>query len=80
MASIKEVSTQFGNATYNICDTEGGETFSIYRGYGLNGDKFTAEDQLQVGAEVVVLGTLVNFKGNTPQMTTGSQIVSYENK
>ena len=80
VASIKEVSTQFGNATYNICDTEGGETFSIYRGYGLNGDKFTAEDQLQVGAEVVVLGTLVNFKGNTPQMTTGSQIVSYENK
>lgn len=74
--SIKEVNTQFGNATYSIGDAEGGETFSIYRGYYLNGDKFTAEDQLKVGDEVLVSGNLVNFKGNTPQMTTGSKIVS----
>ena len=74
---IKEFSTQYGNATYTIGDSEGGVTLSIYRGKGLKGGKFTSEDQLQVGAEVVVLGTLVNFKGNTPQMTTGSQLVSY---
>ena len=30
--SIKELSTQFGNATYNIGEAEGGTTFSIYRG------------------------------------------------
>lgn len=76
IASVTEVSTQFGNATYTI--TDGGATFSIYRGYWLNGDKFTSADQIKVGAEVVVNGTLVNFKGNTPQMTTGSKIVSYD--
>lgn len=76
IATIKEVSTQFGNATYSISDDT--TDLSIFRGYWLNGDKFTAADQLKVGAEVVVLGTLVNFKGNTPQMTTGSKIVSYK--
>lgn len=74
--SIKEVSTQFGNATYSISD--GTSTFSIFRGYWLNGDKFTSADQLKTGAEVVVNGTIVNYMGNTPQMTTGSKIVSYK--
>ena len=74
VTAIKELSTQYGNATYSIGDET--TSFSIYRGNYLNGDKFTSEDQLKVGDEVVVCGTLVNFKGNTPQMTTGSKIIS----
>ena len=77
VASITELSTSYGNATYTISDQGGSTTFSIYRGYGLNGDKFTSEDQLKVGATVIVKGTIVNYKGNTPQLTTGSQIVNY---
>lgn len=77
VVSIKELSTQFGNATYNVGDSENSTSFSIYRGLGLDGAKFTSEDQLAVGAEVVVCGKLVNFKGNTPQMAQGSSIVSY---
>lgn len=77
--AIAELSTSFGNATYTIADAaDATEGLSVYRGYYLNGDKFTKEDELQVGAEVVVCGTLVNFKGNTPQFTTGSKIVSYK--
>lgn len=75
VASITELSTSFGNATYTI--TDGSASLQVYRGYGLDGAKFTSEDELVVGAEVVVHGTLVNFKGNTPQFTTGSTIVSY---
>ena len=67
------MSTQFGNATYAI--TDGTSTLSIYRGYGLNGDKFTSAEQIKVGAEVEVYGTLVNYMGNTPQMTTGSKLI-----
>ena len=74
--SITDVSTSFGNATYVITDEGGNATLQVYRGYHLNGDKFTSEDQLTVGAKVVVKGTLVNFKGNTPQYTTGSRLVS----
>lgn len=78
IASITEISTSFGNATYMIKDAEGTETFQVYRGYYLNGDKFTSEDQLKVGAEVLISGELVNYMGNTPQLTTGSKLVSYK--
>ena len=76
--SVGEVSTSFGNATYIITDEGGTATLQVYRGFGLNGDKFTAEDQIKAGAKVVVKGTLVNYMGNTPQYTTGSQLVSYD--
>ncbi|MDE6574187.1 MAG: OB-fold nucleic acid binding domain-containing protein, partial [Muribaculaceae bacterium] len=75
IASITELSTSFGNATYVI--TDGSAKLQVYRGYWFNGDKFTSESQLAVGAEVVVSGKLVNYMGNTPQFTTGSMIVSY---
>jgi len=77
ISSIKEVSTSFGNATYAISDdgTTAGE-FSIFRSYYIGGEKFTAEDQIKVGDKVVLYGALVNFKGNTPQMAQGGQIVT----
>ncbi len=73
---VKEVSTSFGNATYSLTDN-GSNSLDVYRGYWLNGDKFTSADQLQPGAEVIVYGVLVNYKGNTPQFTQGSQVYSY---
>ncbi len=74
IASVSEISLDFGNATYTI--TDGATTFSIFRGYSFNGDKFTSEDAIKAGDEVVVFGKLVNYKGNTPQLTQGSRIVS----
>ncbi len=70
---IKELSTQFGNATYTI--TDGTSDLSVYRGYGLDGAKFTAEDELAVGDVVVIKGALVNYMGNTPQYNSGSWII-----
>lgn len=73
--SIKEINTQqYGNATYTI--TDGYSDLDVFRGFYLNGDKFTAADQIKVGDEVVVSGTLVNYKGNTPQFTSGSKLLS----
>lgn len=80
VTAVSDISTSFGNATYKIADVEGGETLGVYRGFWFNGDKFTSESQLQVGAEVIVTGDLVNFMGNTPQFTTGNHIVSYNGK
>ncbi len=76
VSSIKEISTQFGNATYTITSEGTTTPFSIYRGYYLNGDKFTSADQLKIGDEVVVCGKFVNYMGNTPQMNTGSKLIS----
>lgn len=77
VSEIREISTDFGNATYYISadGTKDGAQFSIYRGYYLGGERFTSEDQLKVGDEVVLFGDLVNYKGNTPQMTQGGRIV-----
>lgn len=76
--SITELSTSFGNATYVIADqTNSTEGLLVYRGYGLDGEKFTSEDQLEVGALVVVSGTLVDYNG-TFEFTTGSKITSYK--
>lgn len=81
VSQVKEIDTgQYGNATYYISEdgttNTNSDQFYVYRGYNMNGDKFTSEDQLKVGMKVVVLGDIVNFKGNTVEMTQGSRIVS----
>ncbi len=77
ISAVKEISTSFGNATYSIVDSEGGTSLDVFRGYWLNGDKFTSENQLEAGAEVIVFGNLVNYKGNTPQFAQGNRVYSY---
>ena len=76
MSQIKEVSAQFGNATYWISDDGSTDNqLNVFRGKYLNGEKFTSEDQLKVGDEVVILGKLTTYNGD-PQVNTGSSIVS----
>ena len=70
---VTEVSTSYGNATYII--TDGTSDLKVFRGYYLNGEKFTAEDQIAVGQEVVVLGQLTSYNGE-PQVNKNSKIIS----
>ena len=74
---IDEVSTSYGNATYWIGDGAeySSDDLEIFRGYYLEGENFTAEDQIKVGDNVIVYGKLVDYKG-TKEMTTGSSIYS----
>ncbi len=78
ISKISEVSVDFGNATFYISDggTTNEDQFCVYRAYYLDGDKFTSADQIKVGDEVVVKGNLVNYRGNTPELNQGGQIVS----
>lgn len=76
IASITEVSTSYGNATYSISDDgTTTTTLQVFRGYYLDGEKFTAEDQIKVGDEVVVYGKLTLYNG-TNEINTGSSIYS----
>jgi hypothetical protein len=77
VSKIDKIEIEFGNATYFICDDEKGmgKSLEIYRGYSLNGEKFTKSDEIKAGDLVVVQGTIVNFKG-TLEFTTGSKILS----
>ena len=71
------IDTTYGNATFFISDdgTENGK-FTIYRSYYFNGDKYSSTSQLKAGDKVVLLGKLINFKGNTPEMNTGGKLIS----
>lgn len=76
ITEIKNVDTGYGNAEYYINDTESTEgQLKIYRGYYFDGDKFTSEDAIKVGDEVVIYGELADYYG-TPQIAQGSSIYS----
>ncbi|MDE6288815.1 MAG: choice-of-anchor J domain-containing protein, partial [Muribaculaceae bacterium] len=68
---------QYGNASYYIGDADNNVTLYVYRGYGLNGAKFTSKDQLEVGKEVIIQGNLTTYNGN-PQIAQGSKIIMYD--
>lgn len=74
ISSISSISTSYGNATYNISD-DGTDTntLTVFRGYYLNNEKFTSEDQLKVGDEVIVVGKLLMYN-STPEMDKGNYI------
>ena len=58
----------FGNASYWIsADGTENDEFQIFRSLYFNGEKYTEGTDIQVGDEVIVYGSLMNYKGNTPE-------------
>lgn len=55
-----------GNANYYITD-DGSNKIYIFQSYYLGNRKFTADDKLNDGDEVIVCGKFTNYKGNTPE-------------
>ena len=70
ISSIKEVSTSYGNATFNLGD------LVVFRAKYLNNEKFTSEDQIKVGDVVVIVGQLTNY-GGTLEFNSGCYIDSF---
>ena len=76
ISQIESVSTQYGNANYFISDD--GTTanqLKVFRGKYLNGNKFTAANQISEGKKVVIQGKLTLYNG-TPQVAKDSKIIS----
>lgn len=77
VVSIEKFDASYGSMKYYISD-DGTPTnqFYVYNGYaGPNRTKFTGEDALKAGDEVVICGNLVVFSG-TKEFQTGNYIVS----
>ena len=74
IVSIKEVSAQYGNGTFNISD--GKQEIIVYRAKYLNNEKFTSEDQIKVGDVVLICGQLTNYNG-TLEFNSGCYIDSF---
>ncbi|MBR4521214.1 MAG: chitobiase/beta-hexosaminidase C-terminal domain-containing protein [Paludibacteraceae bacterium] len=76
ISTITEVSTNHGNATYNISDD--GTTSSemiVYRGKKQGNQAFTSEDDIKQGDFVIVYGDLTEYN-NAMQMASGNYIYS----
>lgn len=91
ICSDPSVSTSYGNADYYI--SEDGEeyktadgsynpakTIKVFRGYYLNGDKFTDEnkDKIKKGQKVLIYGKLLLYSGVTPEIDSGNNLVSIQ--
>ena len=72
ITEIREVNTQYGNATY-ILDNG----FKIYRGKWIDGNPFGSVDQIKVGAYIVVYGVLKNYNGQL-ELDKNSQVIAYQ--
>ncbi|MCQ2166991.1 MAG: hypothetical protein MJY49_06165, partial [Bacteroidales bacterium] len=81
VSTVKEISVEFGNGTFDITDTKSFDTepFTCYRVKYIGGADFTSSDQINVGDEVVVKAQLLNYKGNTPETNNG-EVVSHNGK
>ena len=88
VSKIDEISTSYGNATFYLSDdgthkgsynsdgTGDANWFEVYRGYWLNGAKFTKGDEFSVGDELVVTGLLMSYKGTPETNQNTASVVS----
>ncbi len=77
VSEITDISAQYGNATFNMSDTEDGTAnkFTVYRAKGLGGENVTDEKFIKQGDLVVIYGKVTNYKGNTPETVQGAAYV-----
>lgn len=74
---IKELSTTYGNATFWISnDGSADNKLYVFQMYDFGGAKFSDESKLKIADDVVVYGKLQNYKGESPQISRGGQLVS----
>lgn len=77
---IKSVDTgTYGNAEYSLSADGTTDTLLVYRGYYLEGHKFTNADQIKVGDKVIVKGKLIEYNG-TLELGTRNFIYSLNGK
>ena len=73
----------FGNVTFKMGDSKDAtELFTAYQVAGSDGEKLADGYEVPAGAEVVIYGPLVNYKGNTPETSgkSAAQIVTINGK
>lgn len=82
VSKIDEISVSYGNATYYLSDNgkhEDGKWLEVYRGYWLNGDKFTKGNEFAIGDQLTICGQLMSYKG-TPETVQNTAYVVAQKK
>ena len=80
VTAVEEISTSYGNATFDIADNAGDATvLKVYRAKDAEGQKITDENIVKVGDEVVVQGKLQKYVKNdvvTPEVAQNGKILT----
>lgn len=69
-----------GSIQFKMQDKDVENELLVYYCDNLGKKPFTAQTDLKAGDEVIVCGTVQNFKGNTPEYNSGSYLVSLNGK
>lgn len=72
ITDIQEIRPQYGNATYTLDNG-----FSVYRGKWFDGNTFSDENQIKVGAYIVVYGIIQEHNG-VLGFKVNSQVIAYQ--
>ena len=85
VSKVKSFSSNYGDFTYYITDDgahvlDDAKYMQVYAGKSFGGEKFSSEEDLKVGDEVILRGTLANYKGNTPEVNKGSVLIQLNGK
>lgn len=73
----EQFGAQYGNGTFVLVDDGYTAVFTAYRILYFNNQKWVEGDAtVAVGDELVAVGKIVNFKGNTPEITQGGYLYS----
>lgn len=79
VTSVKEsFTTQYGNATFDISDTDDAPNkFTFYRGYYFGNKKYNNENDVNVKVDdvVVICGKIINYGGRTPETSQNKAYV-----
>lgn len=76
ISKVESISTSYGNGTYYISkDGTTKNQLQVFRGYSVNGDKFTSADEIKVGDKVIIKGKLTLYS-STAEVAQGSSIIS----
>ena len=80
VTAVEEISTSYGNATFDIADNAGDATvLKVFRAKDAEGQKITDENIVKVGDEVVVQGKLQKYVKNdvvTPEVAQNGKILT----
>ena len=82
VCETKEVSAQYGNATFYISeDGKASDTkFYVYRCKGLGNKKIASDDEVKVGDEVIICGKVTNYNGTFETVQNDAYIYSLNGK
>ena len=84
VTTIDEISTNYGNATFDIADNAGDAAIlKVYRAKDAEGQKITDENIVKVGDTVKVQGKLQKYVKNdvvTPEVASGCKILTVNGK